>query len=191
MEQKLPHGAVLTDHLGGNLFLSLDDCLTHLRDEDAVPRLIIKSRIRSQGKGQNAPVDAVAAVPFGGILVADVGKPTQHLEASVSAEDEVLSRTQYDVTQVLPGENCLLALGQETFHFFSQTPEGHYQYRWSGRLPDGLLSFPVCNARAAWNGEKLALGIYDGETLTTGLSLWIYDREGTILYQGDYATSLE
>lgn len=119
------------------------------------------------------------------------GKPTQHLEASVSAEDEVLSRTQYDVTQVLPGENCLLALGQETFHFFSQTPEGHYQYRWSGRLPDGLLSFPVCNARAAWNGEKLALGIYDGETLTTGLSLWIYDREGTILYQGDYATSLE
>ena len=58
-------------------------------------------------------------------------------------------------------------------------------------LPDGLLSFPVCNARAAWNGEKLALGIYDGETLATGLSLWIYDREGTILYQGDYATSLE
>ena len=72
------------------------------------------------------------------------GKPTQHLEASVSAEDEVLSRTQYDVTQVLPGENCLLALG-----------------------------------------------VYDGETLATGLSLWIYDREGTILYQGDYATSLE
>lgn len=63
------------------------------------------------------------------------GKPTQHLEASVSAEDEVLSRTQYDVTQVLPGENCLLALGQETFHFFSQTPEGHYQYRWSGACP--------------------------------------------------------
>ena len=119
------------------------------------------------------------------------GKPTQHLEASVSAEDEVLSRTQYDVTQVLPGENCLLALGQETSHFFSQTPEGYYQYRWSGRLPDGLLSFPVCNARAAWNGEKLALGVYDGETLATGLSLWIYDREGTILYQGDYATSLE
>ena len=23
------------------------------------------------------------------------------------------------------------------------------------------------------------------------MSLWIYDREGTILYQGDYATSLE
>ena len=46
---------------------------------------------------------------------------------------------------------------RQTFHFFSQTPEGHYQYRWSGRLPDGLLSFPVCNARAAWNGEKMCI----------------------------------
>ena len=106
------------------------------------------------------------------------GKPTQHLEASVSAEDEVLSRTQYDVTQVLPGRTVFWPWGRKPSTSSLRPRKGTISTAGPGACPTGLLSFPVCNARAAWNGEKLALGIYDGETLTTGLSLWIYDRKG-------------
>ena len=68
---------------------------------------------------------------------------------------------------------------EHTF-FPSLTPQAHRDF----------YAAPRCNAQGAWNGEKLALGCFDGVNGSPGLSLWVYDAHGALLYQGDYTTSL-
>ena len=44
--------------------------------------------------------------------------------------------------------------------------------------------------RATEGETAVALGCFDGVNGSPGLSLWVYDAHGALLYQGDYATSL-
>lgn len=90
------------------------------------------------------------------------------------------------------GEDCLLALGAETLHLFSQAADGSYQFRWSVPRPEGICptQWTEQNLRGAWNGEKLALGVYDNALRQPGLDLWIYGGAGDLLYRGSYTTSL-
>ena len=114
-----------------------------------------------------------------------------HRENGTRADPATTDPAQLQPTvQLIPGEGFLLAVGPETFTCFLQDAGGAYQSAWSAPTPAAFLPAPRCNAQGAWNGEKLALGCFDGVNGSPGLSLWVYDAHGALLYQGDYATSL-
>ena len=114
-----------------------------------------------------------------------------HRENGTRADPATTDPAQLHPTvQLIPGEGFLLAVGPETFTCFLQDAGGAYQSAWSAPTPAAFLPTPRCNAQGAWNGEKLALGCFDGVNGSPGLSLWVYDAHGALLYQGDYATSL-
>ena len=71
MEGDVLHAAVCQQDLGGDVLTAAFNGLPDAGNEHAVPRLVVKGRILVQGKGQDAPVDAVGAVALGGELVAD------------------------------------------------------------------------------------------------------------------------
>ncbi len=93
--------------------------------------------------------------------------------------------------RLVPGEGVCLVCGPEGFLAYAQDETGTLTYRWNAPLPEGADLTEVCNLRAAWNGEKLALGLYAADTRRTGLTLAVYDAGGTCLYQATYATSLD
>lgn len=114
-----------------------------------------------------------------------------HRENGTRADPATTDPAQLQPTvQLIPGEGFLLTVGPETFTCFLQDAGGAYQSAWSAPTPEAFLPAPRCNAQGAWNGEKLALGCFDGVNGSPGLSLWVYDAHGALLYQGDYATSL-
>ena len=88
------------------------------------------------------------------------------------------------------GENCLIAIGQDTVYAFAQGENGQYQYLWSALRPSAYQEGFLPNVRAAWNGEKLALGFVDGQSEEPGLTLLVYDGQGELLYHGVCTTSL-
>ena len=66
--------AVSADHLGGDILPALLNGLPDAGNKHAVAGLVVKGGIPVQREGQDAPVDAIAAVALGGELVADVGE---------------------------------------------------------------------------------------------------------------------
>ena len=93
-------------------------------------------------------------------------------------------------TQIVIGERTCLFCDTKNFLAYTQDEDGTFHRRWSAPLPQGTIFEEACNLRAAWNGEKLALGLYEPELRFTGLTLLIYDADGSLLYQGAYSTSL-
>ena len=73
--------AVAGDDFGINLFLAAKDGLADAGDGNVVAGLKVKGGIRVDGERDDTPVDAVAAVTLGGVLVADVGVAAKHLLA--------------------------------------------------------------------------------------------------------------
>lgn len=96
----------------------------------------------------------------------------------------------YDLRHLVVGEDCLLAIGDDTLHAFARGADGQYQYLWSASRPSAYQEGFLPNVRAAWNGEKLALGFVDGQSEEPGLTLLVYDAQGKLLYHGTYTTSL-
>ena len=79
MQQKVVYTAVLADNLGGDVLPALLHRLADVGHEHAIAAFIVEGRVLIHGEGQDAPVDAVAAVALGGELIADIGKAAQHL----------------------------------------------------------------------------------------------------------------
>ena len=73
--------AVGSDNLGIDFLLTVDDGLTDTGNEYHVTGVVVELNIGSDGEGNDTPVDAVAAIALGSVLVADVGVATQHLLA--------------------------------------------------------------------------------------------------------------
>jgi len=73
--------AVLTKHRGAKAALAPFDPLPQAGDEEEVPTLKGEGLPFGKGEGQNAPVDAVAAIALGGKGIADVAKAPQNLLA--------------------------------------------------------------------------------------------------------------
>ena len=73
--------AVGSDNLGINLLLAIDDGLTDAGNEYHVTGVVVELNIGSNGEGNDTPVDAVAAIALGSVLVADVGVTAEHLLA--------------------------------------------------------------------------------------------------------------
>ena len=96
----------------------------------------------------------------------------------------------YDLHHLVVGENCLLAVGDESLYVFAQDEDGQYQYLWAVQKPTAYLEDFTPNVRAAWNGEKLALGFVDTLSEESGLVLMVYDDQGDLLYHGAYTTTL-
>lgn len=92
--------------------------------------------------------------------------------------------------QIVVGERVCLFCDQKTFLACTQDEDGTFRPRWSAPLPQGTVFEEDCNLRAAWNGERLALGLYEPELRFTGLTLLVYDADGSLRYQGAYSTSL-
>ena len=72
---------VLGDHAGIDFFGAAQDGPADARDEHEVAGLVVEGRFGSDRKGHDTPVDTVAAIALGRILVADVGVAAEHLLA--------------------------------------------------------------------------------------------------------------
>ena len=106
-----------------------------------------------------------------------------------SGQEYSYETRSYVELRAIPKEDYILFLGETQFWLFTRTGEGWNQ-QLSGRLDDFQVlwhSSPQ-RAEAAWNGEKLALACAD--PWTTGLTLWVYDGTGDLLFHGHYDTSL-
>ena len=75
------HATALTDDLRGDGLGAGLDRLADAGHEHHVAVLIIELGAFREGEGQDAPVDAVAAVTLGGVLIAEVGVAAEHLLA--------------------------------------------------------------------------------------------------------------
>ena len=93
--------------------------------------------------------------------------------------------------RLVTGEGVCLFCGPEDFLAYAQDGTGALTYRWDAPLPEGAGLAETLSLRAAWNGEKLALGLYAPDTRRTGLTLAVYGAGGTCLYQATYTTSLD
>ena len=93
----------------------------------------------------------------------------------------------YDQIQALPGEEFILFLGDTQFWLFVETREG-WQQQCTAPLGEDLRYRAGPYVTAAWNGEKLAIGHTD--PWVSGLTLWVYDGTGELLFNGTYETSL-
>ena len=72
------------DHLCIGLFRAAEDGFADAGNEDIVAGLVLEGSIRVDGEGNDAPVDAVAALALRGVLVADVCISAQHFLAGCS-----------------------------------------------------------------------------------------------------------
>ena len=73
--------AVGSNHLGIDFLLTAEDGLTDAGNEYHVTGVVVEFNIGSDGEGNDTPVDTVAAIALGGVLVADVGVTAEHLLA--------------------------------------------------------------------------------------------------------------
>ena len=94
----------------------------------------------------------------------------------------------YDQLQALPGEDFILFLGDTQFWLFVETQEG-WQQQCTAPLGEELWYRAGPYVTAAWNGEKLAIG-FCTDSWSSGLTLWVYDDTGELLFNGIYETSL-
>ena len=76
--------AVGSDNLSVNLLFTANDSLADARNEYEVAWVVLKLGLGSDSERNDTPVDAVAAIALGCILVADVGVATKHLLARSS-----------------------------------------------------------------------------------------------------------
>ena len=106
-----------------------------------------------------------------------------------SGQEYSYETRSYVELRAIPKEDYILFLGETQFWLFTRTGEGWNQ-QLSGRLDDFQVLWHSSPQRveAAWNGEKLALACAD--PWTTGLTLWVYDGTGELLFNGTYETSL-
>ena len=93
-------------------------------------------------------------------------------------------------THIVIGERACLFCDAKNFLAYTQDEAGTFHRRWSAPLPQGTVFEEDCNLRAAWNGERLAVALYEPKLRFTGLTLLIYDAQGSLHYQGTYSTSL-
>ena len=115
-----------------------------------------------------------------------------HRENGTRADPATTDPAQLQPTvQLIPGEGFLLAVGPETFTCFLQDAGGAYHSAWSAPTPAAFLPAPRCNAQGAWNGEKLALGCFDGVNGSPGLSCGCTTPTAPSSTEGDYATRPE
>ena len=75
------HAATLADDLRRNGFGAGFNCLADAGYEHHIAVFIIELGAFRKGEGKDAPVDAVAAVALGGVLIAEVGIAAEHLLA--------------------------------------------------------------------------------------------------------------
>ena len=75
---------VSADDLGVNLLLAGKDGLTDARDINEVTCLVIERCVLGNSERNDTPVDTVAAITLGSILIADVRVAAEHLLARSS-----------------------------------------------------------------------------------------------------------
>jgi len=106
-----------------------------------------------------------------------------------SGQEYSYETRSYVELRAIPKEDYILFLGETQFWLFLSTGEG-WKEQFHARLGNfqALWSYSDLRVDIAWNGEKLALACAD--PWTTGLTLWVYDGTGELLFNGTYETSL-
>ena len=93
----------------------------------------------------------------------------------------------FDVYGSVMGEDTFLLLAKDHIHLYLWK-DGAYVHQFSASAKDYDLQTIRPGYESLWNGETLAVACtYD----QPGLSLWVLDDQGNLLYRGDYETSLE
>lgn len=93
----------------------------------------------------------------------------------------------FDVYGSVMGEDTFLLLSKDHIHLYLWKDRA-YVHQFSASAKDYDLQTIRPGYESLWNGEKLAIACtYD----QPGLSLWVLDNQGNLLYRGDYETSLE
>ncbi len=93
----------------------------------------------------------------------------------------------FDISGSVVNQDTFLLLGHDTIHLYLWK-DGTYVHQFSNSTEDFYLQDLCPGYESLWNGEKLAIAHTYGEP---GLSLWILDDQGNLLYRGTYTTSLE
>lgn len=93
----------------------------------------------------------------------------------------------FEVYGSVMGEDTFLLLAKDHILLYLWK-DGAYVHQFSASAEDYDLQTIRPGYECLWNGEKLAIACTDGQP---GLSLWVLDDQGTLLYRGDYETSLE
>lgn len=93
----------------------------------------------------------------------------------------------FEVFGSLVSQDTFLLLGYDDIHLYLWK-DGAYTHQFSVSTEDFHLQAIRPGCESLWNGEKLAIASTDGGP---GLDLWVLDDQGTLLYRGQYVTSLE